>query len=95
MNYFIVIIFIASLLLFCRVTIQFLPDQVQRLDVKRTSEEAIDNFLIHHLNTLQISGLSIAIIENDKIIYYKALEKTLTNEINLCKRTELQTRLPE
>lgn len=46
--------------------------QVKTLKGTILSGKDIDNFVLHQMDSLNIPGLSIAIIQNEKIVYYKA-----------------------
>ena len=46
--------------------------QVKTLNGTELSSNDIDNFIGHQMDSLGIPGLSIAIIQDEKVVYYKA-----------------------
>ncbi len=60
------------LLLVCVCNIQTLFAQVKTLKGENLSAAAIDEFIANQMDSLQIEAISIAIIRNNKIVYYKA-----------------------
>jgi CubicO group peptidase (beta-lactamase class C family) len=47
--------------------------QIKSLSGKTIASESIDRFLRHQMDSLKIMGLSIAVINNGKIVYHQAL----------------------
>lgn len=80
----------AALVLFiaCLVAGQTAPAQIMTPGGQKISRREISRFISREVDTLQITGLSVAIIEKGRIVYYKTLgEKNMETHEKVDKRT--------